>query len=95
MPRSLATTPAETMLTSISTGLSTPVNAAAVIGLTLRLATSPAYSRRTLSGKLVSVSWPAKAPSCSVSLRYGMRRDASSAETDGKLTAFDIAPFKR
>ena len=82
------------MLTSASSGRSTPASAAAVSGLVLSVATSPEYSMRTpLMG--VSVSWPAKEPSCSASRTHGLRRGASSAVMLGKLTALEMAPRKR
>ena len=94
MPRSLATAGADTMLTSCSSGRSTPATAAEVSALVFSSATSPAYSSRIMLGA-VSVSWPAKEPSSSASFTKGLSLGASSALIDGKLTAFEIAPCSR
>ena len=55
-----------TMLTAASCGASSPVNAIAVSGLTLSSAMAPSYSTAT-ARMPVSVSCPAKLPSCSAS----------------------------
>jgi len=59
-------TGALTMLTEASCGESSPVSAIAVNGLTLSSAIAPSYSTAT-DLMPVSVSCPAKLPSCSAS----------------------------
>ena len=75
-------------MTCASDGRSTPVRAAAVSGLQLSSAISPAYSSLTCL-MLVSVSWPANSPSCSASLTQGLSLGASSAVMLGALIAFE------
>ena len=94
MPRSRATTGAETMLMSCRNGRSTPVTAAEVSARVFICATAPSYSMRMpLIG--ASVSWPRNEPSFSASATKGFSRGASSAVIEGKLTAFWIAPWSR
>ncbi|MNL82970.1 hypothetical protein D3C87_2104940 [compost metagenome] len=79
---------------SPSEGFSTPLMAAEIIGLMLRLATLPSNSS-LMPLIAVSVSWPANRPRFSASLTHGVRIGASSAEMDGKLSALVISPLIR
>ena len=94
MPRSRATTGAETMLTVPSMGCSTPASAAEVSARVFISPTSPAYSM-TMPVIGSSVSWPAKEPSFSATPMKGFRRGASSAEIEGMLSALETAPVIR
>src|SRR5487761_1587826 len=73
IPRALHTTGTLTMLTASSCGARSAASAIAVSGLMLSSAAWPSYSMAMLLSPL-SVSWPAKEPSCSASLMYGLSR---------------------
>ncbi len=95
MPRSLAICGAETMLTSRICGFSTPLSAAAVIGLMLSardiaLVLDADAGDRVL-GELAGERAERSPPACT----HGVRRGASSAEIEGKLSALVISPVIR
>ncbi len=96
MPRSRATSGAETMLTAPSpiTGASIAAVSAAVSGRRFSSPTRPTYSI-SIERMACSVSWPAKPPSTSATRIQGRSTGASSAVIEGALIAFWMAPCSR
>ncbi len=96
MPRSRATSGAETMLTPPSpiAGVSIAAVSAAVSGRRFSSPTRPTYSI-SIERMACSVNWPAKPPSASATRTQGFRIGASSAVIDGALMAFWIAPWQQ
>ncbi len=85
------------MFTPSIIGAISPDSTAALSGRWLSAAAWPWYSMvtRRITPSRACVSWPAKPPSSRHSSMYGLRRGASSAETDGMLIALVTAPLSR